>query len=218
MLIYKKFINSREPMNSYTHFLGACMALVATVFMIYKCIINNDSGITLASSIIFGLSMIALYITSSVYHFVNVSADILVRLRKLDHSMIYILIAGTYTPIVIGFMDIKSASVFLSAIWGVAFLGIIIKVCWLNAPRWLSTSLYLLMGWAIIFDPSFLKQIPTGCIILVALGGIMYSIGAGFYIAKKPNFSESFGFHEIFHIFVILGTAFQFIAIYVYTI
>ncbi len=218
MPAYKKFINARDPLSSYTHFLGACLAVLATFFLIIKCfIVPMSNGITLASAIIFGLSMIALYSTSSIYHFVKVPADILVRIRKLDHAMIYVLIAGTYTPIVVGFMELHRALMFLGAIWGVALLGIIIKVCWLNAPRWLYTSLYLLMGWAIVFDLDFLKQIPIGAVTLIAIGGIMYSIGAGFYIAKKPD-SKFFGFHEIFHVFVILGTAFQFIAIYNYAI
>lgn len=218
MSVYKKFMNARDPLSSFTHFIGACMAVFATLFLIGKCMyVEVTTEITVAS-IVFGLSMIALYSTSSIYHFVKVPSDILVRIRKLDHSMIYVLIAGTYTPLVIGFMEPKRAVIFMSAIWGVALLGIIIKVCWLNAPRWLYTSLYLLMGWAIVFDFNFLKHIPAGAIVLIALGGIMYSVGAGFYIAKKPNFSSIFGFHEIFHIFVILGTVFQFSAIYVYTI
>nr|WP_315022472.1 hemolysin III family protein [uncultured Aminipila sp.] len=218
MSVYKKFMNARDPLSSFTHFIGACLAVFATLFLIGKCLyVEVTSEITFAS-VIFGLSMIALYSTSSIYHFVKVPSDILVRIRKLDHSMIYVLIAGTYTPLVIGFMEPKRAVIFMSAIWGVALLGIIIKVCWLNAPRWLYTSLYLLMGWAIVFDFNFLKQIPIGAIVLISLGGIMYSIGAVFYIAKKPNFSSIFGFHEIFHIFVILGTVFQFSAIYVYTI
>lgn len=219
MSIYKQFMNARDPLSSYTHFIGACLATLATLLLVGKCLyLEGTSSITIASVIIFGLSMIALYSTSSIYHFVKVPSNILVRIRKLDHSMIYVLIAGTYTPIVIGFMELKRAAVFMSAIWIVALVGILIKVCWLNAPRWLYTSLYLLMGWAIVFDLDFLKQIPLGAILLIGMGGIMYSIGAGFYIAKKPNFSSIFGFHEIFHIFVILGTVFQYSAIYLYAI
>ena len=218
MTIYKKFLSAREPMSSYTHFIGACLAIFATFLLVGKVLAQEIINITtLVSAIIFGLSMVALYSTSSIYHFANVSKKALVRLRKLDHSMIYVLIAGTYTPIVVGFMETKRACIFLAAIWGVALLGIIVKVCWLNAPRWFYTSLYLLMGWAVIFDWEFLRMIPLGCITLVAIGGIMYSIGAGFYVAKKPE-SDFFGFHEIFHIFVILGTVFQFLAIFLYAV
>ncbi len=156
MQIYKKFLNARDPLSSFTHFIGACLAVIATVFLVTKCIyIGNIEAFTVAGVVIFGLSMIALYSTSSIYHFVKVPSDVLVRIRKLDHSMIYVLIAGTYTPLVIGFMEPKRAFLFLSAIWSVAIIGILIKVCWLNAPRWLYTSLYLLMGWAIIFDIDF---------------------------------------------------------------
>ncbi|QIB69543.1 hemolysin III family protein [Aminipila butyrica] len=219
MPIYKQFMNARDPLSSFTHFIGACMAVGATLLLIGKCLyLEGTHPMTIVSAVIFGLSMIALYSTSSIYHFVKVPAPILVRIRKLDHSMIYVLIAGTYTPIVIGFMDLKRAAVFMGAIWLVALVGILIKVCSLHAPRWLYTSLYLLMGWAIVFDLDFLRQIPLEAILLIAVGGVMYSIGAGFYIAKKPNFSKAFGFHEIFHIFVILGTVFQYSAIYLYAI
>ncbi len=219
--MYKKFLRARDPMSSFTHFIGACLAVVATLLLVIKCVdlkIYVSKPETIAAAVVFGISMIALYTTSSVYHFVKVPDSILVRIRKLDHSMIFVLIAGTYTPLVIGFMQPHRATIFMCAIWAVALLGILIKVFWLEAPRWLYTSLYLLMGWAIVFDQGFLRLIPKGCITLIAVGGIMYSLGAVFYALKKPNLSKVFGFHEIFHLFVILGTAFQFTAVYIYTI
>lgn len=97
--------------------------------------------------------------------------------------------------------------------WLIAILGIIMKLCWMNAPRALTTVIYLILGWAIIFDFQSINGIPMHCLLLIVLGGITYSIGAFIYIFKKPNFSQSFGFHELFHIFVMLGSLFHYIAI-----
>lgn len=218
-MFYKKFMNARDPLSSYTHFIGACLAVLATIIMVSKGLKINDLQISvLLGIVVFGFSMIALYSTSSTYHFLNASPQVILRTRKLDHSMIYVLIAGTYTPLIIKFMAYERAAIFLSVLWGITAIGIIIKVCWLNAPRWLYTSLYLIMGWAIVFDWNFLRSIPGGCMVNLVLGGLMYSIGAGFYIAKKPNLGKNFGFHEMFHIFVILGTLFHFFAVYFYVL
>lgn len=212
------FQKARDPISSYTHFIGACFSVLGTLFLIACSLFKQSGLITLISSIIFGISLIALYSASSVYHYVKGSDKLLLHLRKLDHAMIYVLIAGTYTPIALHFMTKQKGIIFTVAIWSVAILGILIKLCWLNAPRALYTSLYLIMGWAILFDVNAFKSIPIPCLSLIAAGGISYTIGAVIYILKKPNISNFFGFHEIFHVFVMLGSAFHFLAIYLYII
>lgn len=212
------FQKARDPMSSYTHFIGACFSIFGTLFLIV-CTLNKHANLTtLISAAIFGISLIALYSASSIYHYVQGSDKLLLHLRKLDHAMIYVLIAGTYTPIALHFMTKQKGIIFTAAIWSVAVLGILIKVCWLNAPRALYTSLYLIMGWAILFDINAFKGIPFPCLALIAAGGVSYTIGAIIYILKKPNISASFGFHEIFHVFVMLGSAFHFAAVYFYII
>lgn len=192
---------------------------MATVFLIGTAAIEGTSSFAnICGTTIFGLSLLCLYSASSIYHYVKRPMEDLVRLRKLDHAMIYILIAGTYTPIALAYMNFKDATIFMAVIWSVALLGIVMKICWLNAPRWFYTSLYVLMGWAIVFDWKAFDGLPRGCLGLIAAGGISYTIGAGFYALKKPNLSERFGFHEIFHLFVIFGSAFHFSAVYLYVI
>lgn len=208
------FQKAREPMSSYTHFIGAIASVFATFLMILKCCLNPEfTPVRLISVILFGISMIALYSASSIYHFSNATPSIIKRLRRLDHSVIFVLIAGTYTPICLNMMEYPVNIIFTIAIWSVGLLGILIKMCWFNAPRWLSTLFYILMGWSIVLDFNAILAMPICAIILLILGGISYTIGGIIYIVKKPNLSLTFGFHELFHIFVLAGTFFHFLLV-----
>lgn len=208
------FRQAREPISSLTHAVGAVFwFFAALVLFIVSLFAAEVSTVTWIGVGVFFLSLIALYSSSAIYHFANTTAKRLLRLRKLDHSMIYVLIAGTYTPLVLTFMERVHGLVFLSVIWSIALVGIITKLFWLDAPRWLSTGFYLLMGWAIVFDYKAFSGIPGSTLLWVAAGGIFYSVGAICYIIKKPNFSPAWGFHEIFHLFVILGSLMHFVAV-----
>ena len=212
------FAKAREPMSSYTHFIGACFGVIAT--LIFLLVWRADGGQELrylAGALIFGGSLTALYTASAVYHYVNAAPEVIKRLRKLDHGMIFVLIAGTYTPLCLRFMSFHNAEVFLIAIWSVAVLGNLIKQLWMTAPRWLSTLLYLVMGWAILFDLKAFLSVPAACIALIACGGITYSVGAVFYILKRPN-SKTVGFHELFHLLVIGGSLFHFAAVLIFVV
>ena len=158
------------------------------------------------------------FINGSDYHYYNGPVFKQEYLRKLDHAMIYVLIAGSYTPICLKFMEGMHGILFVCGVWAVALCGILVKLCWMNAPRALYTGFYLLMGWAIVFDWKALELIPAGAIALLLAGGISYSIGAVFYILKKPNPSPTFGFHELFHVFILLGTFFHFLAVVFYVV
>lgn len=208
---------ARDEYSFKTHFIGAILSVVAILYVLgrYLPLVmdNRLSPSIFLSFIIFTLSMLALYSCSAIYHYSNANADKVLRLRKLDHSMIYVLIAGTYTPILYNGMTAPKSFIFLSSIWAFAFIGIIVKVCWMNAPRWLSTAIYLLMGWSIVFDLSVLKELPTASAILMILGGLSYTVGAIMYIIKKPNIFKKFGFHEIFHVFIMIGTLFHFYSV-----
>lgn len=211
--------NPREAWSFYTHFAGALLSGVALILLVGKpLVIGSGPSPAVIGGVIFGLSLVALYTASSVYHYVNLPKLPLERLRKLDHAMIYVLIAGTYTPVSLAYMTPGDATVFMMVIWSVALGGILMKVFWMGAPRLLYTSLYLVMGWAIVFDWKAFDQIPGGCLALIAAGGISYSIGAVFYAIKKPNLTGWFGFHEVFHLFVLLGSLLHFGAVYFYII
>lgn len=212
------FTQAREPMSSYTHFWGAVASGIATIAMIIWGLLSGTSVLLIVGSAIFGLSLVALYSSSCIYHFVVASDNCLLRLRKLDHSMIYVLIAGSYTPMCLAYMQPNHALIFLAAIWGVAITGIIIKICWLNAPRVLYTALYLAMGWAILLDLNALSKMPAGCFWLVLIGGLLYSTGAILYIIKKPNLPKGWGFHELFHMFILAGSACHVAAVLIFVL
>lgn len=214
----KYFQNARDYISSFSHFLGVIMGMVLLIAYIIKGIYDNSSLLTIIGSIIFALSIILLYAASSYYHHISKNSLHFNLFRKLDHSMIYILIAGSYTPVCLKFLEINHAITFLAIIWAIAFTGIIIKFCWLNSPRILYTLLYLMMGWAVIFDFKSFTIMPSNCLFLITIGGIAYTIGGIIYIIKKPNLTNDFGFHELFHIFILIGTLFHGIACLIYMV
>ena len=128
--------------------------------------------------------------------------------------MIYVLIAGSYTPFCVAYMQPGKRELFLGCLWLAAVVGILFKVVWLDAPRWIGTVIYLAMGWSMLIDMPAFAAIPPACLALLAAGGISYSVGAVIYIAKKPNISERWGFHELFHLFILAGSAFHFLAVF----
>lgn len=214
------FSKAKDPVSSCTHYIGAIFSLIFTVIIIIKGITTNASLDLIVGSVIFGLSAIALYSSSSIYHFFNQS-DVhptKIKLRKLDHAMIYVLIVGSYTPVIVRYVQQPKNYIFLIILWCIAFIGIIAKLFWLNAPRWLSTVFYLVLGWSIVFDVKAFYGMNTNCLLLIAMGGLSYTVGALVYILKKPNWFKQFDFHDLFHIFVMIGTLFHFIAVIIYVV
>lgn len=183
----KLFRRAMDPVSSETHFIGAALSLVTLIIMMVIAIIDGSNQQTIIGITVFGLSSISLYSASCIYHYYNAGENNKIKLilRKLDHSMIYVLIAGTYTPICLSYLEFPHSLYFLIAIWLIAIIGIIIKLFWMRAPRFISTIFYLLMGWALIFDLPAFSDVPLGCFGLIAAGGISYSIGAVIYILKN---------------------------------
>jgi len=199
----------REPVSGFTHLFGAIVSLVGLVLLITKQLtVGNSSALALFSVIVFGLSLIFLYTASTVYHLVNTKEKIILFLRKLDHSMIYVLIAGTYTPICLIALEGAWRWGFFALIWSFALAGIILKLVWFESPRWLSTSFYIIMGWlAVVAISPLSKALPIGAITLLISGGIVYTLGGIIYALKWPKFNlKHWGFHEIFHLFVLGGS------------
>lgn len=197
----------REPVSGLTHLAGAALSVVGTVFLIAFAV-STGTPVNIASVSIFGASLILLYTASSLYHLLTVSKKAIGVLRRIDHMMIYVLIAGTYTPLCLIGLKGKLGLGLLIGVWSLAVVGIVLKLVWFNAPRWIYTSFYLVMGWLVIFAIiPLIKMIPSGGIWLLVAGGIFYTIGAVIYGAKWPfGKNNTFGFHEIFHIFVMLGS------------
>lgn len=210
----------REPINSLTHWVGAILSLFALIAMLAKGLVNNASNVAIVSVVIFGISLILLYSVSATYHGVITSEKIIFRLRKLDHSMIFILIAGSYAPFCLIALDGSKGTVFFTTIASIALAGILFRMLWFNCPRWLQTSLYIGLGWAAIFMIKPLSQVlnPISLFLLV-LGGVLYTVGGVIYGIKPKKLQlGKFGFHEIFHIFIILGSLSHFICVFTYLI
>lgn len=205
----------REPVNSLTHLGGAALAVIGLILLIRKGITAGISTGQMVSLVAFGVSMIALYATSGIYHLIQMGKKAILFMKKLDHSMIFVLIAGTYTPIIAFILDGTFRWAMLVLIWGIAVLGVFFKIFWIEAPRWLYTGIYLGMGWLSVI---LLRTILIGAglpgLLLLLGGGLSYTAGAVIYGLKKPNISKMFGFHELFHCFVLLGTFLHYLMIY----
>ncbi len=205
----------REPVNGLTHLIAAGIAVMGLIVLLT--ISWGDTG-KVISLTIYGSSMIVLFLASGIYHSINADPDTMLKLRKFDHSAIYLLIAGTYTPICYNMLDGFWKWGMLAIIWSLALVGIIIKMFFIDAPRWITAGVYVIMGWlCIIGVKELLVALPLGALIWMTVGGIIYTLGAVVYITKSMDFIPGvFGFHEVWHIFVILGALAHFIAIAAY--
>lgn len=208
----------REPINSLTHWIGAVLSLFALIAMLTKGLINGVSGVAITSVVIFGISLILLYSVSATYHGVITSDKIILRLRKLDHSMIFVLIAGSYAPFSLIALGGSKGTIFFTTIVSIAIAGVIFKMIWFNCPRWLQTALYIGLGWAAIFMIKPLSEVLSPfSLFLLVFGGILYTVGGVIYGLKPKKLQlGKFGFHEIFHIFIILGSLSHFICVFLY--
>lgn len=205
----------REPASGFSHLAGAVLSVAALISLLWVAISNRDVW-QIVSFSIFGASMILLYSASATYHLVNASENVVRILQKIDHSMIFILIAGTYTPICLTMLRGALGYRLLALIWSCAAAGIAMKMFFFNIPRLLYTGIYLIMGWIAVFVivPLYRAGGPLPLLWLLA-GGLMYTAGGVIYALKKPDiFPGWLGFHEIFHIFVILGSAAHYVMIF----
>ena len=205
----------REPVNGLTHFFAAIVAVIGLIALI---IIGWKSVGKEISLSIYGVSLILLFSASATYHMVKAKPKIIERLRKLDHSAIYVLIAGTYTPFCVLMFQGFWKWGLLVLIWALAVIGVASEVILIKAPRWLRVSVYIMMGWIVIAAiGEMLKVLPVGALVSLLAGGVIYTLGAIVYATKKLDFFPGkFGFHELWHIFVILAALAHFIAIAVY--
>jgi len=210
--------DKREITSALTHLGGAIFAIIGMIMLLYNAIRSNNT-MSIIAFIIFGLSMILLYSTSTIYHFIDASKKrAKLVMRKLDHIMIFVLISGTYTPICLLTLKNVAGYTLLGVVWSITLIGVFIKVFWINAPRWVCSGLYIGMGWisVLVFAP-LVKSMELGGVIWLVLGGVMYTVGGVIYGLKKPNIDKPwFGFHELFHLFVLAGTFCHFVMMYFY--
>jgi hemolysin III len=205
----------REPVSGLTHFFTAILALFGLIALLI--ISWGHVGKTI-SLLIYGLSLVMMFSASAAYHLISASPEWIKFLRKLDHTAIYLLIAGTYTPISYNVFEGFWQWGLLTIIWSMALAGIVAKIIIIDVPRWLNAGLYLVMGWmAILGLREMITLLPAPALVWLLLGGGFYSFGAVIYITKMFNFVPGvFGFHEIWHIFVILGALSHFMLMLIY--
>ena len=183
-------IGIREPGSAITHFIAMMMAIFATSPLLVKAALNGNHTTILAMAVFMG-SMVLLYGASTVYHSLVVRDKILKIFRKLDHMMIFVLIAGSYTPVCLIVLGGKSGYTLLAAVWGIAAAGMLIKVLWINCPKWFSSVIY---------------------IAIYTVGGVIYALKLPVFNAKHSQF----GSHEVFHLFVMAGSICHFVFMYQY--
>ena len=209
----------KDPGSAITHFIGMMMAIFSGVPLLIKAA-REPSGIYLLSALIYIVSMILLYAASTMYHTFDISKKINQRLKKFDHMMISVLIAGTYTPICLIVLDKPLGYFLLALVWSFALIGILIKAFWVNCPKWFSSVLYIGMGWTCVLAfTQLLDALSTAAFGWLLAGGVIYTIGGVIYALKLPIFNsrhKNFGSHEIFHLFVMGGSVCHFVVMYVF--
>jgi hemolysin III len=205
----------RDPVSGFTH-LGA--AIAAFIGLGLLLIIARENLWKQFSLMVYGFSLTLMFSASAAYHLPKARPQVILWLRKLDHAAIYLLIAGTYTPICLNMFTGFWKWGMLAIVWSFALIGILIKMFFINSPRWASAAVYMIMGWlAVIAMGEIITTMPAGAIFWLVAGGLVFSLGAVVYATKIMNFKPGvFGFHESWHIFVILGCLCHFILIALY--
>ncbi len=212
-------ITIREPGSALTHFIAMMMAVFAAVPLLVKTGITSGTR-EFAAMLIFITSMILLYGASTMYHSVNLTGRALRIFRKLDHMMIFVLIAGSYTPVCLVVLGGELGYTLLAVVWGIALAGMAIKAFWITCPKWFSSVIYIAMGWVCVFVfGQLLDTLPRMAFLWLLGGGVIYTIGGVIYALKLPIFNakhKDFGSHEVFHLFVMGGSICHFIFMYLY--
>ena len=212
-------VTIREPGSAITHFIGMMMAIIASTPLLIKAVLSNQPVVFIAM-IVFIASMILLYGASATYHSINVVGRILRVFRKIDHMMIFVLIAGSYTPICLVVLGGKLGYTLLAVVWGVAIFGMTIKAVWITCPKWFSSVVYIAMGWiCLAVFGQLWDTLPRAAFLWLLAGGLIYTAGGIIYALKLPIFNNKhkyFGSHEIFHLFVMGGSICHFIFMFKY--
>jgi hemolysin III len=209
----------KDPGSAITHFIAMALAILAAGPLLMKAA-REPGHFHVAALAVFIISMILLYAASATYHTLDISPKINRLLRKLDHMMIFILIAGTYTPVCMIVLGDRTGWLLLSLVWGIAVAGIVIKAFWITCPKWFSSCLYIAMGWVCVLAFTRIVQaLPTAAFCWLLAGGIIYTLGGVLYALKLPLFNarhKYFGSHEIFHLFVMGGSLCHYIMMYAF--
>lgn len=211
----------KDPGSAITHFIGMLMAVFAAVPLIIKAT-HEPSPIYVVSIAIYAASLILLYAASTTYHTFDRSEKVNTILKKIDHMMISVLIAGSYTPICLLVLGGRLGIILLAIVWSIAIAGILIKAFWVYCPKWVSSVLYIGMGWTCVLAfTQLLNSMSPAAFGWLLAGGLIYTVGGIIYALKLPIFNmkhKDFGSHEIFHLFVIGGSICHFVVMYAFVL
>lgn len=209
----------KDPGSAITHFIGMLMAIFAAVPLLIKAA-SEPGRIYIISLAVYAASLILLYAASTTYHTFDISEKVNTILKKIDHMMISVLIAGSYTPVCLIVLKGKTGLILLSIVWAIAIAGILIKAFWVYCPKWVSSVLYIGMGWTCVLAfTQILNNMSPAAFGWLLAGGIIYTVGGVIYALKLPIFNnrhKNFGSHEIFHLFVMGGSACHFVVMYAF--
>ena len=205
-----------RPWSAITHGAGAALALLGTVLLLMRTVLTGGGPWKLASFSVYGLTMVCLYTASTLYHSVNASVAGRIALRKYDHASIYFLISGTYTPICLTALRGPWGWSLLGVIWALAIAGLVMSLVWINCPRSLTATVYIAMGWlALVAIWPLWRAVGAPGLFWLLLGGVLYTVGGVLYALKWPGRNNPrFGCHEVFHLFIMLGSVAHFLLMY----
>lgn len=208
----------KDPYSALTHFIGIIYSALLSPVIMTHAIYREADTLSLISTAVFMISMVLLYTASTLYHTIEISDHCTRILKKIDHCMIFVLIAGSYTPVCLIALRSGIGPRLLLFVWAFALLGILFKLCWVTCPKWVSSVIYISLGWScLVAFPSLLKLISPAAFFWLLFGGIVYTAGGVIYALKLKAFNAKtpdFGSHELFHVFVMIGNLAQFVCIW----
>lgn len=207
----------QNPIRGFLHGGAALATVVGLVLLMIRA---WGSTAAVVGSLIFGGALLVMYTVSTLYHSVPWDESWKKRLQRLDHSMIYLVVAGTFTPIAIAALDGASMVISLVLIWSIALTGVLLKTFLTRVGTWLSVTLQLGMGWiALIWMPRVVEELGVGALALILAGGLCYTVGAVIFVTKRPRLlPRTFSYHELFHTLVVTASVFHFLAIFLYAV
>lgn len=212
------YISVKDPYSALTHFIGIVYSGLLAPFLLIHAICKKSDTVSLMAIGIFLISMVLLYSASTIYHTFDIGDHANRIMKKLDHCMIFILIAGTYTPVCLIPLRDAGGPELLMFVWGFAIAGIIFKLCWVTCPKWVSSVIYIGMGWSCIFMlPSLIRIMSAGAFFWLLIGGLLYTAGGVIYALKLKSFnarSPEFDSHAVFHVFVMAGNLAQYVCVW----
>lgn len=210
----------KDPGSAITHFIGVVGAIIGAAPLLLRA--SRSGAVYVLAMAAFLLGLLLLYSASTIYHSIDAGEQINYRLKKMDHMMIYMLIAGTYTPVCLIALHGTTGFIMFAVIWGMALLGVIQSLFWVNCPKWVSSIIYIAMGWTCVLAFSkIIKALPTGAFLWLLAGGIIYTVGGVIYALKLPIFNsrhKNFGSHEVFHLFCLGGSFCHYVLMYQYLV